>query len=56
MRRNLLLTIGVVGLGYFLWSFFVASRYESLCQISYWSATPAQLRACEEQQSALPSN
>jgi hypothetical protein len=53
MRRNLLLAIGVVGLGYYIWSFFVASRYESLCQLSYWSATSAQLRACEEQQSEL---
>jgi hypothetical protein len=55
MRLNLLLGIGLAGLGYFLWSFFVISRYESLCQLSYWEATAAELRACEEHQMELPA-
>lgn len=42
----------VVG-GYGAWSFFVASRYQSLCQLSYWSSTDAQLRACDELQTEL---
>lgn len=33
---------------YGLWSFFVASRYQALCQLSYWSATKEQLRACDD--------
>lgn len=56
MGRNLLLAACVAGLGYYVWSFFVASRYQALCQLSYWSATDAQLRACDELQSELPGN
>ncbi|MBG0810203.1 hypothetical protein IY145_12525 [Methylosinus sp. H3A] len=54
--RNILLALGVAGLGYFLWSLFVASRYQALCEISYWSATEAQLRACDEIRASLPRN
>ncbi|BBU61121.1 MULTISPECIES: hypothetical protein [Methylosinus] len=54
--RNMLLALGVAGFGYFLWSIFVASRYQALCEISYWSATEAQLRACDEMRSSLPRN
>ncbi|CAN2534367.1 hypothetical+protein [Methylocapsa aurea] len=54
--RSLLLALGVAGLGYFLWSMFVAIRYQALCEISYWSATEAQLRACDDRLGALPKN
>ncbi|HEY8063119.1 MAG TPA: hypothetical protein VIF40_00145 [Methylosinus sp.] len=54
--RNMLLALGVAGLGYFLWSMFVASRYQALCEISYWSATEAQLRACDDRIATLPKN
>jgi hypothetical protein len=54
--RNMLLVICVATLGYGLWSFFVASRYQALCQLSYWSATETQLRACDDMQAELPRN
>lgn len=56
MHRNVLLAIVVATMGYALWSFFVASRYQAMCQISYWSATDSQLRACDEMRASLPSN
>lgn len=56
MKQNVLLALCAATLGYGLWSFFVASRYQSLCQLSYWSATAAQLRACDEMRTELPKN
>ncbi|MBY6243447.1 hypothetical protein [Methylosinus sp. Sm6] len=56
MSRGLLLAAIAAILGYETWSFFVASRYQSLCQLSYWSATQEQLRACDEMRTALPQH
>ncbi|BGE86584.1 MULTISPECIES: hypothetical protein [Methylosinus] len=56
MNRGLLLAAIAAILGYEAWSFFVASRYQALCGISYWTATEAQLRACDEMGTALPRN
>jgi hypothetical protein len=53
---RLLAILWVAAIVYGLWSFFVASRYQSLCQLSYWSATEAQLRACDDQRVQLPKN
>lgn len=55
-RSLLLLALFAVIFGYEAWSFLVASRYQSLCQLSYWSATDAQLRACDEMGAALPQH
>lgn len=53
-HRTFLLALAVTALGYGLWASFMAGRYQSLCQISYWSATEAQLRACDDLRSELP--
>jgi hypothetical protein len=53
MNRKILFLLFIVVTGYGLWSFFVASRYQALCQLSYWSSTDAQLRACDELKSEL---
>lgn len=54
MNRIFILLLLIASAGYGAWAFFVASRYQSLCQLSYWSATDAQLRACDEMQTELP--
>lgn len=54
MNQKIMLLLLIAFAGYGAWSFFVASRYQSLCQLSYWSSTAAQLRACDELQAQLP--
>ncbi len=46
--RTVLLIVAVFMSGYGIWSLFVASRYQALCELSYWSATEAQLKLCDE--------
>ncbi len=48
-----MLAASTVLVGYYLWSFFVNSRYQSLCNVSYWSATPAQIDACKDLKTQL---
>jgi len=38
----------VLMMGYGLWSLHVASCYQALCEISYWSASRAELKLCDE--------
>jgi hypothetical protein len=38
---------------YFLWSFFVSSRYQALCQLVYWDSTTSQIRSCDELRTQL---
>jgi len=45
------LTVGVVAFGG--WSLFVESRYQALCELSYWSASAAQLKHCDERAAEL---
>jgi len=33
---------------YYVWSFFVSSRYQALCNLTYWFATSAQIESCKE--------
>ncbi|HXY59608.1 MAG TPA: hypothetical protein VEH76_13630 [Methylocystis sp.] len=40
-------------IGYYVWSFFVSSRYQALCNIAYWSATKEQIEACRNRKSEL---
>jgi hypothetical protein len=47
MNQKALWLLVAVLAGYGLWSFFVASRYQALCQLSYWSSTAEQLRSCD---------
>ncbi|MGJ0505900.1 MAG: hypothetical protein ACR652_01950 [Methylocystis sp.] len=53
MRKWLLLAAGALMIGFGVWSLTVASRYQALCELSYWSATPAELRLCDERAGEL---
>ena len=39
--------------GYYVWSFSGNSRYQALCNLDYWRATPAQIDACKDVKSEL---
>ncbi len=51
--RTVLLIVAVFMSSYGIWSLFVASRYQALCELSYWSSTPEQLKHCDERLSEL---
>jgi hypothetical protein len=53
MKTRLLLiaALGLVGFG--LWSLYVGSRYQALCELSYWSASAAELKHCDERAAEL---
>jgi hypothetical protein len=54
MNRPLLLLIGVaVIVAFGVWSVYVSSRYQALCELSYWSASADELRLCDERASEL---
>ena len=48
MRHSTLIVFCVLMMGYGLWSLHVASCYQALCEISYWSASRAELKLCDE--------
>lgn len=41
--------------GYYLWSFFVSSRYQALCQLVYWDSTTSEIRSCDDLKTQLES-
>lgn len=53
MKKSLLLAGGVLMVGFGVWSLFVASRYQALCELSYWSASAAELKLCDERATEL---
>ena len=55
MKRHHLLTLAAIAMlgGYYLWSFYVDSRYRALCNVDYWHATPAQISACRDVKTEL---
>jgi hypothetical protein len=53
MKAKLLLSAGLVLVGFGVWSLYVASRYQALCELSYWSASQAELKLCDERASEL---
>jgi len=53
MKKTLLFTAVLGSLVFGVWSFFVASRYQALCEISYFSASSAELKHCDERLSEL---
>lgn len=56
-RLNRWLVAGLLILtGYYVWSFFVSSRYQALCQLIYWESSSSQIRACDEMKSELETN
>lgn len=48
-----LLVIGSLFIGYYFWSFFVSSRYQALCNVTFWFATKEQVEACKAVKSEL---
>jgi hypothetical protein len=43
----------VICAGWFIWQIFVANRYQTLCQVHFWLATPAQIDSCKDMQQGL---
>jgi len=51
---NAWLALGIlVCAGYFAWLIFFSNRYQTLCQVHYWEATPSQVAACDDMKSEL---
>jgi hypothetical protein len=48
MKITLLLAAGVLMVGFGVWSLYVGSRYQALCELSYWSASSAELKHCDD--------
>lgn len=53
MRIALILAGLIFAMGFGLWSLYVASRYQALCELSYWSASAAEIKLCDERQAEL---
>ncbi|MBI1868309.1 MAG: hypothetical protein HYS06_08455 [Methylocystis sp.] len=53
MAKNALIVLLIVILGYNVWALFGSARYVSLCDVSYWSATPKEMQSCNEMKSEL---
>ncbi len=45
--------IALVLMSYNLWSFFNSSRYQALCNASYWEMNKSQLDSCLDQKRNL---
>lgn len=43
----------VIFAGWFIWQIFVGNRYQTLCQVHFWLATPSQLNSCKDMQHGL---
>lgn len=56
-RFNLIMKLAVVVsvllTGYYIWSFFVSSRYQALCGGSYWELDRKQIDSCLERKREL---
>lgn len=53
MKKTLLLALGVLISGFGLWSLYVGSRYQALCELNYWTASSAELKLCDERATEL---
>ena len=56
-RFNIIMKIAAVAAvlltAYYIWSFFVSSRYEALCGGSYWELDKKQVDACVDRKKEL---
>ncbi len=43
-------------MSYNIWSFFNSSRYQALCNASYWEMNRSQLDSCLDQKRSLEDN
>lgn len=48
--------LALVLMSYNLWSFFNSSRYQALCNASYWEMNSKQLDSCLDQKRSLEEN
>ncbi|MEK4034721.1 hypothetical protein WOC76_10205 [Methylocystis sp. IM3] len=48
MKKTLLLSAFVLMVGFGVWSLYAGSRYQALCELSYWSASAEELKLCDE--------
>ncbi len=53
MKKTLLLAAFVLTVGFGVWSLYVGSRYQALCELSYWSASRDDLKLCDERAAEL---
>ncbi|PPD46189.1 MAG: hypothetical protein CTY15_02125 [Methylocystis sp.] len=54
--NNILKVVAVIAfvlMSYNLWSFFNSSRYQALCNASYWEMNRSQLDSCLDQKRSL---
>jgi len=49
----IMLAASAILISYYAWNFLVGSRYQALCNVDYWHATPAQIDACKDMKSEL---
>lgn len=47
------LFLAVLATAYYVWSFYVSSRYQALCGASYWEMDRAQVDSCEDVKTEL---
>ncbi|MFO1123921.1 MAG: hypothetical protein U1E25_00595 [Methylocystis sp.] len=56
-RFNLIMKIAALAAvlltGYYVWSFFVSSRYQALCGGSYWELDKTQIDSCVDRKKEL---
>jgi len=52
-RPGLVLAFALASIAFGAWSLYSASKYQALCEISWWSASRAELAHCDERLSEL---
>jgi hypothetical protein len=52
-RTTVLLAAATFAAIFGAWSLFVASRYQALCELSYFSASKEELKLCDQRMSEL---
>lgn len=48
-----LAAVATVLMGYYIWSLFVGSRYQALCNVTYWQASKQEIEACKDAKTEL---
>jgi hypothetical protein len=56
-RFNIIMKVAAVAAvlltGYYVWSFFVSSRYQALCGYSYWELNKTEIDSCIDRKKEL---
>jgi len=48
-----LAAVATVLMGYYVWSLFVGSRYQALCNVTYLQASRQEIEACKDVKTEL---